>query len=1347
MVNPMETLDPKAKALASAILKQESGGNYNAKGASGESGGYQFMPGTWKAWAGKHLGDSNAQMSVENQNRVAYGQIKSWKDKGYNPAQIASLWNSGTPEWEGKVGTNSKGVKYDVPSYVRNVSANYKQAARGLTTAPTAPVEPQGNRGLLGIGTGLLKGVGSSLRGAATLGEKILSGTLRTVLPKSAEQAIGLRQPQDATSAEKLVPKEMVTPHGLAEKAGFYGEQVGEFFIPGGAIAKGVKGAEAAIGASKIAPKLMGAAKLGARSAIGGATAAGQTAIQTGGDQAASGAAGLIGAAFPVAGAALRPLGRAIAEKLPSRLMNAQIKPLAKEFRFGRDPGEALIREGIVGNSVEEIGKRASVRLDEIGSQIGSVLTSPLARGKVIDVAPAISVIDAALQRAANSGEQALVSRLQGVKDGLTKQFIIGPAGRLEEGGTKLLRLSPEMASKLKTEIGRATKWTGQAFDNEVNKVRREIYGKLEEAIGSAVPSVRPLNERYSNMLSAVHAAEHRTDVLRRQNMVGLGDKSFGGAVGVGAIAGGAGGLQALLAGIAGTALSNLVRSPAVQSRLAMALSKLAPAERTALLSASAVIRAAFIKAVAEGVRENGPDAPLPDLDDVLQKERIAMEEPKEPPMAPPTAPPPTAMAVEPTRPPAKLRSASEFASDDVALSRPGDENAPKPTPIKNIAKGLFQNIVGGSPLLSSIPNLSKKVGVSQGEGWNMNLQKALADASKGDYAGISEVGLQSGMGAVGSLEAKGAGLTSKLLQKLEGRTGSVSKQFIEDLAKAPELKKPDRDLAKRVLDQHNPIIPWEKPKFKTTGNKEFDTFVKSVYKDFGLNQNEYLSQAQKIAPDAGIVDVKLGGSYGKGLPKETSDLDLEVYYRGNIDPEKLAEQVRGKIHGEGGAFDVVPIKVNDTVDVPKFVEQVKSELLPLKTKTTDLKTFKERPNDNSRIGEVTRPRHESVTLPTELRGKVENYKENVYQSPIKTSAGEVHFRGGDSPNYFAHTRIEDVPGNTRRVIEVQSDLFQKGRLENEAINNDFGRPLFKKNGVDVTVTSQLKKGDIVEGSGAKFEVVKRIDEDYVLGKRLDGYANGREQEINILSGGDKTHRARLEAANKSRAGQISKLEPYRDIWHERIIREEVKQAAKDGKTTLQFPTGETAMKIEKLGQGDRHPWYRMDVPQDEALRLGTGAPKLTEDTLKVGQQIGRENESWIITDVLGNGKFKAVPKDFHDMVMKDKSGYQGYANPQKAAEIAGYKSPEHRLSVRAETFDISGKVDTENPIYKFYDKTVSKYLKNKYNAQVVTDKQGVTWVQLNVDPALAGKPVEAFGILPPLRKKEEEKRPILQLR
>ena len=140
-------MDEKALALAKAIRRTETGGAkdpYNTPGASGEFGAYQFLPTTYKAWAKKHLGDENAPMTVENQNRVAYSQIKEWKDQGYNPAQIASMWNSGKPDryLTGGVGVNKKGVAYNVPEYVKKVSDNYRKLTQEQIQGQM-PQEPQ----------------------------------------------------------------------------------------------------------------------------------------------------------------------------------------------------------------------------------------------------------------------------------------------------------------------------------------------------------------------------------------------------------------------------------------------------------------------------------------------------------------------------------------------------------------------------------------------------------------------------------------------------------------------------------------------------------------------------------------------------------------------------------------------------------------------------------------------------------------------------------------------------------------------------------------------------------------------------------------------------------------------------------------------------------------------------------------------------------------------------------------------------------------------------------------------------------------------------------------------------
>lgn len=132
--------------IAETIKQIESGGNYNAKGASGESGAYQFMPATWKSWAGQYLGNANAPQTPENQDKVAVSRITDLVNQGYSPREIALIWNGGQPIV--KKGVNAKGVKYDSGSYADKFMAAYTGSvpANTVVTPSTAPsvVEERG---------------------------------------------------------------------------------------------------------------------------------------------------------------------------------------------------------------------------------------------------------------------------------------------------------------------------------------------------------------------------------------------------------------------------------------------------------------------------------------------------------------------------------------------------------------------------------------------------------------------------------------------------------------------------------------------------------------------------------------------------------------------------------------------------------------------------------------------------------------------------------------------------------------------------------------------------------------------------------------------------------------------------------------------------------------------------------------------------------------------------------------------------------------------------------------------------------------------------------------------------
>ena len=366
-----------------------------------------------------------------------------------------------------------------------------------------------------------------------------------------------------------------------------------------------------------------------------------------------------------------------------------------------------------------------------------------------------------------------------------------------------------------------------------------------------------------------------------------------------------------------------------------------------------------------------------------------------------------------------------------------------------------------------------------------------------------------------------------------------------------------------------------------------------------------------------------------------------------------------------------------DKIDVAKFAEKVKLELLPLERVSSNSSITKKIDGGGSVTASTFAGRYENINLPTELRGNIKDYSENIYESPIKTSAGGVHFAGatkeGSFFKYFGHTRIEDMADNkTRRVIEVQSDLYQKGRLESSVI------------GENVKPDSEFMKNFNLDKS--KFTPELKLKQQ----KQIEAF--------------------------EERQKNISKLQQYNDpTAHFRMIREEVKKASQDGKSKLQFPTGETAMKVE--GLGERNPWTRLDAFD---FSPDANTPKLKVEDLKVGLEInnGMSAEQWVVTEVLGDGKFKAVPKN----------GYVDITSGN--SDRLSHFSREQMLDNISEQFDISGKVDTNNPIYKFYDKEVRKYLTSKYQAKEITDDKGVNWMQVDLKPEYGKLPVEAFGIV-----------------
>ena len=122
--------DCEKKQRIDLILKTikwiETNNNYTLTGKSGEYGAYQFTKTTWDHYCNLFF-DKNLDIKIkENQDKIALLKVTSLVNKGYSNKQIASIWNSGSANWNNKIGINKKGVCYNTPYYVSKFDKTYK---------------------------------------------------------------------------------------------------------------------------------------------------------------------------------------------------------------------------------------------------------------------------------------------------------------------------------------------------------------------------------------------------------------------------------------------------------------------------------------------------------------------------------------------------------------------------------------------------------------------------------------------------------------------------------------------------------------------------------------------------------------------------------------------------------------------------------------------------------------------------------------------------------------------------------------------------------------------------------------------------------------------------------------------------------------------------------------------------------------------------------------------------------------------------------------------------------------------------------------------------------------------
>lgn len=336
------------------------------------------------------------------------------------------------------------------------------------------------------------KGVISSIKGASSLGEKMLKGITKTILPKSLEPTT-LQETE--TSAEKLIPKALTTAEGAFQKAGFLTEQIVEFLLPSSKIAKLERGL-------KLVPRM------GVEAVVVG----GQSALQRGAIDNETKTSAIIGAMFPLGGAILGKT-KGILKPIGEKIQTTVIRPVERDLKDGFNI--ANVNKYNLGGSLKETAIKTHTKINKLVSELNESLKASEIKLSLNDV----------LNETKN---ELLTNKERAFGDiGSIKKVLDNVEGEIKE-------ISPNgivdlvQATNIKRGAGTKGSWAYNRPEPNASAIERvytTFYNKIKTSIENASPfEIKKINTQISELIPISNAVLRRLPVEQRNNVISLTD-------------------------------------------------------------------------------------------------------------------------------------------------------------------------------------------------------------------------------------------------------------------------------------------------------------------------------------------------------------------------------------------------------------------------------------------------------------------------------------------------------------------------------------------------------------------------------------------------------------------------------------------------------------------------------------------------------------------------------------------------------------------------------------------------------------------------------------------------------